>query len=376
MKLKKIKITISVLILSTLCLFLLLFKPTAYADTPGFSVVPSVGKNQIKPGLGYFNLLLKPNQSQKLEFTIYNNGSKDLKVKTTFGTAFTGDAGNVLYTPEKYRSDQSLKINIKDYVKLPKNVTIPAHSKSVVEAEVTMPAEEFKGVIAGGFNFNEIDVGSDKSKTAASKSSTSITNLYSYVIGLVLQNSEDTIQPTLNLKEVGASQRNSRNIFSAKLENSASTYLLNMDVDAVVTSFKDKKIKYSFKNSSMEMAPNSNFDLAVPVSIQGVPKENETSQPLKPGKYQISMTIFGGKNENGKYQKLVNGQVTNYDYKWTFNKSFIVTGKQSKQLNSKDVTINQNKENSWVLYILIALVVLLMIIIFILLYKSKNKKES
>ncbi|QPS70317.1 DUF916 and DUF3324 domain-containing protein [Lactococcus garvieae] len=373
MNYKKIKFLIAVF---TLCLIPTLFPSSTKADTAGFSVVPILDENQVKPGLGYFNLLLDPSQSKKLEFNIYNNGDEPIKIETTFGTSFTGDAGNVLYTPKKYKSDSSLEINIKEYVKLPKEVTVPAHSKMIVAAEVTMPKEKFTGVIAGGFNFNEKDTQENENKSNNSKDSTSITNRYAYVIGLVLQNSVEKVQPELSLGKVGASQRNNRNIISANLHNSARAYLLDMDVDAVVKSTKDENVKYTFNSSSMEMAPNSNFDLAIPVSIQGALKENQTSEPLKPGQYKMTLTVFGGKNKNGRYQKLTNGQVTKYDNKWTFNKSFTITEAQSKELNSKDVTVDQKDETPWLLYILVAVVFLLIFIILLLLFKQRKQTAN
>lgn len=338
-------------------------------DTPGFSVVPVLEKNQIKPGLGYFNLLLNPNQDQILEFNIYNNETKPISIETTFGTSFTGDAGNILYTPNKHQRGPSLDINIKDYVKVPKEVTVPPHSKKIVKAQVRMPGKKFKGVIAGGFNFNQ----KINEKSKSSNTSTSIINRYSYVIGLVMQNSDDEVQPILNIGKIGASQRNSRNIISVNLKNSAKSYLLNMNVDAMVTSIEDKNIKYYLNDSSMEMAPNSSFNLAIPVSVQGSLKKNEISEPLKPGKYQMNMTIFGGKNDNGKYEKLINGQVTKYNYKWTFSENFIITGEQSRRLNSQDVTIKQTSERTWVPHILIIVVIFLIFVIFLLLFKQRKK---
>ncbi|AYG00404.1 DUF916 domain-containing protein [Lactococcus allomyrinae] len=138
----------------SLSVFLLIIggksKSAQAEESVGFSVTPVLEENQIESGLGYFNLLLKPNQNQTLKFDISNSSDSEIKVSTSFGTAFTGNAGNVLYTPTETEMDPSLKINIKDYVHLPAEVAVPAHSKVTVSAEVTMPKTTFKGVIAGG----------------------------------------------------------------------------------------------------------------------------------------------------------------------------------------------------------------------------------
>ncbi|MCL2114576.1 MAG: DUF916 and DUF3324 domain-containing protein [Streptococcaceae bacterium] len=361
----------------SISLFIGLTAHVVYAEeSSGFSVTPVLEENQIEAGLGYFNLLLKPEQKQTLKFNITNNGKTPVEVETSFGTAFTGDLGNVLYTPNKIKPDSSLKINIKDYVKLPKTVTVPAHGKTVVSAEVTMPHETFKGVIAGGFNFNEKENGANTKGSEGAKSGASITNRYTYVIGLVLQNSKDKVDPALSLGTVTPSQVNGRNVISANLKNSAMTYLLDMNTDVEVTKLNDSSIKYSFDNATSKMAPNSNFNLGIPVSIQGALKNGQSSVPLKAGKYQLEMTVYGNKNTNGKYQSMVEGQVTKYDYKWTFSKEFEITGNQAKTLNEKDVTIDHVKETPWMLYGLGLVILALTIIIFILVYKSRKKKQE
>lgn len=341
------------------------------ADSANFSVTPTIGKNQTGQDLGYFNLLLQPNQSQNLQFTLYNNSNKSIKVETTFGTAFTSQSGNVGYTPDLVTPDPSLKINLKDYVKLPKTVTVPAKSTAQVSATVTMPAEAFTGVIAGGFNFEDTNA----SDTSSQKSGVSITNRYRYVIGLVLRNSLDKVDPTLALGKVGPAQVNGRNVITANLANAAPAYLMQMNTDAVVTKTDDASVKYTYNNAAMEMAPNSNFNLAIPVSIQGV-LNGRNSEPLKPGKYHLKMTVYGGKDDAGQYQSMVNDQVTKYDYRWIFDKDFTITGETASSLNAKDATVNHKLKVDWLLIIGLIIIILLLLIIIFLLFKRRKKDDD
>jgi hypothetical protein len=343
----------------------------AQAESANFSVTPVTGENQIGQNLGYFNLLLQPKQTQKLEFTLYNNSTQALKVKTSFGTAFTSQSGNVGYTPDLVKPDPSLKINLKDYVRLPKTVSIPPKSKAKVDATVTMPTSPYEGVIAGGFNFED----TNEAGKAKQQSGVIITNKYRYVIGLVLQNSSNKVSPSLSLGKVAPDQVNGRNVIAAHLTNAAPAYLMQMNTQAVVTKTDDTSIKYVYNNAAMEMAPNSNFNLAIPVSIQGV-LNGQTSEPLKPGKYNLKMVVYGGKNTNGQYQTMVNDQVTKYDYKWNFDKEFTITGETASQLNAKDATINHKVKIDWLLLIgLIIISLLLLVIIFLLLKRRKNDGE-
>ncbi|MFC4651945.1 DUF916 and DUF3324 domain-containing protein [Lactococcus nasutitermitis] len=345
----------------------------SYADGANFSVTPIAASHQTDKNLGYFNLLLNPGESEKLNFQIVNSSSSTIKINTTFGTAFTTSTGNVGYTPNLVKPDASMKINLKDYVKLPKTLTLPAHASAEVTATVTMPTKNFTGVIAGGFNFEENT--SDTTAPSSKKTGVTITNNYRYVIGLVMQESMTKVAPSLNLGSVKADQVNERNVISAQLTNPAMAYLMQMNTIAEVTSLKDKSIKYDFSNSAMEMAPNSNFNLAIPVSIQGV-LNGKTSQPLKPGKYHLHMIVYGNKDNSGQYQTLVNGQVTKYDYKWTFDKDFTITGNQATTLNAKDPTINHKTTINWLLIIGIVIIILFLFIIILLLFKRRNKEED
>lgn len=350
---------------------LMIATQTVHADSANFSVTPKIGENQVGQNLGYFNLLLKPKQTQNVEFTLNNNSNQTIKVKTSFGTAFTSQSGNVGYTPDLVKPDPSLKINLKDYVKLPQTLTIKPKSATTVTATVTMPDENIKGVIAGGFNFEDAST----SESIQKSSGVSITNRYRYVIGLVLQNDTAKVDPTLNLGKVDPDQVNGRNVITANLTNSAPAYLMQMNTSATVTKLDDKSVNYSYNNAAMEMAPNSNFNLTIPVSIQGV-LNGKTSEPLKPGKYHIKMTVYGSKDTNGTHQTMVNGQVTKYDYKWTFDKDFTITGERATALNAKDATVNQNSGLDWLLIIGLIVIILLLIALIFLFIKRRKKEEQ
>lgn len=350
---------------------LMIATQTVHADSANFSVTPKIGENQVGQNLGYFNLLLKPKQTQNVEFTLNNNSNQTIKVKTSFGTAFTSQSGNVGYTPDLVKPDPSLKINLKDYVKLPQTLTIKPKSATTVTATVTMPDENIKGVIAGGFNFEDAST----SESTQKSSGVSITNRYRYVIGLVLQNDTAKVDPTLNLGKVGPDQVNGRNVITANLTNSAPAYLMQMNTSATVTKLDDKSVNYSYNNAAMEMAPNSNFNLTIPVSILGV-LNGKTSEPLKPGKYHIKMTVYGSKDTNGTHQTMVNGQVTKYDYKWTFDKDFTITGERATALNAKDATVNQNSGLDWLLIIGLIVIILLLIALIFLFIKRRKKEEQ
>ncbi|AYG00403.1 DUF3324 domain-containing protein [Lactococcus allomyrinae] len=191
-----------------------------------------------------------------------------------------------------------------------------------------------------------------------------------------MQNSKESVSPNLTLDKVEPSQVNGRNVISANLTNSAMAYLLDMNANAEVIHLGDKSIKYSFDSATLKMAPNSNFNLGIPVSIQGALKKGETSVPLKSGRYQLEMVVYGNKSTDGKYQTMVDGQVTKYDYKWTFSKVFTITETEAKELNAKDVTIEHAQDSNWLVYGLVLIILALAIFIFILLLKRRPKEAE
>lgn len=356
------------MLVTTLLILSGAFTLTAKADGPGFSVSPVLPENS---QVGYFDLQMNPGEEKNVQFVVSNTTNKDIVVNVDFGTAFTGSTGTVGYVPGLVKADPSLKYNLKDNVKLPKEVALKANGKATVTATVKMPDAQFKGVIAGGFNFKQKSDETDASNKK--KSGVTIKNEYRYIVGLILQQSRDIVKPELALNAVAPSQVNARNVISANLSNSAMSYLMDMNTQATVKGVTDPSVKYEYSNSEMKMAPNSNFDLAVPVS-QKSGANGQFSEPLKPGTYHLSMTVYGQKDQAGAYQTNVGDQTVKYLYKWQFEKDFTITAQKAKELNKKDVTLEKKFQINWLLIVGIIIILLLIFILFAL--RKKNKKED
>ncbi|MDG4984171.1 DUF916 and DUF3324 domain-containing protein [Lactococcus lactis] len=362
-------IKMSLILVFVLSLFLC--NKNADASTSSFNVSPVIPANQINGNLGYFNLLMKANSQQELSFTLSNTTSKSITVDISFSRSTTNQNGIAVYDSLKEENDSSLKYNISDYVDIPqKEVKLAAHSQTTVRAKISMPKTSFIGVLAGGFSFKE----KQKEHQSGNSKGVSITNEYKYIIALVIQQNTIKISPQLKLNRVQAGQVNSRNVIETNLQNIAPVYLQNMNVKAFVKGVTHPNLKYEFENSEMKMAPNSNFDLAIPVSVQGSTKL-QTSKILEPGKYHLSMVVYGEKSTEGPYQSSVNGQIIKYKYKWKFEKNFEIKGSQANKLNSSDPTVHYKEPISWLMIIGILLVFIVLLLIF-LLFTSKRKDNN
>ena len=342
-----------------------------YASSSNFNVSPEIPENQMDKNLGYFNLVMSPESQQTLSFKVNNATSKSITVEMAFAHSTTNGNGLAIYDSSKAIKDSSLKYNIEDFVDIPKKeVTIAAHAQVIMTAKVTMPKGMDTGILSGGFSFKE----KEGNQESGSSKGVSIKNEYRYVIALVTQQNIQKVSPQLKLNEVKATQVNSRNVFAANLQNISPTYLQDMNATATVKGVTTSELKYSFENSDMKMAPNSNFDFAIPVSIKGNIGD-QTSKALEAGKYHLSMTVYGVKSATGAYETIVNGKTVNYEYKWTFEKDFEIAGEKAKKLNNSDPTVHYKEPINWLMIIGIALILIILLLTF-LIFSSQRKKEN
>lgn len=370
MKLK----TIQHLLLSIVLLLIFIFKVgTIHADTSGFTVNPVIPENQTGTDQGYFNLVMKKGEIKDISTVLTNTTSKEIIIDIVFSRATTNANGLAIYDATPDKKDTSLRYNIDDFVHIPnKEITLSAHSQTTVKATISMPENDLTGVLAGGFTFKE-----KQSKTPSkAKSGVSITNEFRYIVALILQQNISPVSPELQLQDVLASQVNARNVISANLQNTAPTYLKDMAISSTVQGITDKSLKYIYNADNMKMAPNSNFSFAIPVSLQG-DLTNQESQALKPGKYRVTMTVYGQENETGPYQKPTTdgSKPVRYTYKWTFDKEFEISKADASKLNTLDPTIRSNKTGNWLVGLLIIIILALLLLLFIL-FGRKRKHEN
>ena len=317
-----------------------------HANEFNFSVNPVLPENQIGES-GYFNLQMSPGQSQTLTITLKNTTDKTLVVEEEIASATTNINGVVEYSPNKIKADSTLKYNLVDYASIPKEVSLQPNSSQQVKVSVTMPKENFNGVIAGGITFKE----KDSEKTNSNSKGLSIQNKYAYVVALLMQQNKNTVAPDLKLNSVEPSQVNYRNVNNANLQNPMAGYLNQMYVQAEVKGLSNSKLSYKANKEMLQMAPNSNFDY--PVSIGDGNK-------LEAGKYRLSMTVYGQKNNDGKFTYVDSkGKKQKFDYQWKFTKDFTILGKTASKLNSKDVTVKKTPwYENWLIWLGLLLILL------------------
>ncbi|GAK31226.1 cell surface protein [Weissella oryzae SG25] len=327
------------------------------ANELSFSVEPTLPNNQINTKDGFFNLLLKPGQEEELHLKYSNNTDKPITVTTKVASASTNANGAVDYGDLTAKADKSLKYALPDLVTIPTDVKLKAHESKDVIFKVKMPDEKFDGIIAGGLTFN--DQAADNA-TQEGTSKTAIKNIYGFQLALLMRQNEDlsnsfpvakVAKDGLKLKSVKASQVNYRNVIDANLQNPLPVYINQFGVIAKVYSADGKKLLYQSKRSTMQMAPNTNFNYSINL---------DSGERLKPGKYLLKLTAFAEKNGQANYETRAfdDKKAEKYQYRWQFEREFTIKGSVAESLNRKDVTI---KSTDWT-SILVGVVCLLALI--------------
>lgn len=338
------KILTYLVLLSGTIFVLLNGNQKAQASQLNFNVEAIIPENQVDKNKTYYDLRIEPGKMQDLKMMLHNSTDKDVSVELTAEAATTNLNGVVEYGKTKAKRDSTLKTSIGEIVTLSEeNPVIPAKGSKEITLTVKMPTTDFDGVLAGGITVKETSPTTDKA-TKETKGM-AIENRYSYVVALVLHGKNETIPSELKLNKVKATQVNVRNVISANLQNTKAKYLNQLSVDAKITKKGENKTLYSVKKEQMQMAPNSNFNLPIPLN----------GAALKSGKYTLKV------------------KADSQGDTWNFTRDFNISAEEAKKLNEQDVSIE--KDNTW-LYVLIGVILLAALLILLYLIMRKRKKEK
>lgn len=355
-------------VLSLVLIILSMFLPIAdvQASEFSFNVDPIFPENQRKDQLGYYDIILEPGGTQKLEVDLSNATDEEVKVKVGITSAKTNDNGVVEYSPNDLPLHVSQKNDLEKLVDYKQEVTLAPKSKNRYSFTVKMPQEEFPGIIAGGISFQEADSAEKEKKDS---NGMAIENKFNFAVAVLMRQSEG-ISGTgdLVLQKAEANQRNVRNVIRGYFSNDKPFYINNLAIDAGIYKEKDGKPIYSEKAENMQMAPNSGFWYNIPLD----------GEKLEAGEYLYKGTAYGIKDKNGEFTfgKDSEGNPQKYQQKWEFEKKFKITQEAAKSYNKKDVDVLETTPNNTWIYYLLGVIILLLIITILILIRRKDKKKT
>jgi hypothetical protein len=315
------------------------------AGATGFTYSIVFPDNQINKDLGYYKLKMAPAQHQQLEIALSNPSSKPVKIDVKLNGAKTNQNGVIEYGESTIKNDASLKFDFTDLVKGPKSVELAPGETKNLELAVDMPEVSYDGLIAGGIQLMR----SGQTDVEENSSGSKIINQYAYVIGMILQETDETVAPELSLNSIKAGQSNYRNAVFINYSNIKATYVDNMTVEVQITEKGKKAVLYERKQTAMRMAPNSFIEF--PVSMNG--------ERMIPGKYEASILVTSGEK------------------KWTWKKEFEITNEDANKFNERDVGLVQEKGLDWkLILLLVAILIVCIVLLFFVVRFFRNKKKA
>lgn len=327
-------------------LLLVLFPLSAQAQDShlSFYVTPEFPESQIEGSESYFELNLAPGAKDSVGLTLQNAGSEPIQVQITPHTAYTNVHGVVEYGKDAETPDTSLVHSLAELMEASEVIDLAGNETKTIQIPLHMPEERFEGFLAGGLRISEIK--DEQEEQEATGEGVAIKNEFAYVIGVVVSNSRDTVQPDLELLDVFADQLNYRNVISATLQNFTPTFVNRLAIDATVQRVGEDEVLYESSEEGMQMAPNSHFHF--PISLEG------------------------GRFQSGDY--LLKLTATSNEEQWTWERTFTIDTDEARALNRQDVTIDTS--TNWWMIGAIGLFVLLFGVVIILMMQKKRTNEN
>ncbi|MFS0934714.1 DUF916 and DUF3324 domain-containing protein [Enterococcus casseliflavus] len=329
-----------------LSLFLigLLFSPiTGQAEEAalGFYVTPELPESQIAGSTSYFDLNLAAGDTETLSLKLQNASSDPIQVQVTPHTAFTNVHGVVEYGKDAEEPDTSLIHSLDQLIDPSGVIDLAGNETKTIHVPLHMPKESFEGFLAGGLRISEVK--EDQETEVQEGEGVAIKNEFAYVVGVVVSNTRDAVQPDLELLDVFADQLNYRNVISATLQNFTPTFVNRLSVEAKVQRAGENDVLYEASEEGMQMAPNSHFHF--PISLEG--------RRFQSGNYVLHLRATSGEEE------------------WTWEKEFTIEAEEARALNRQDVMIDTS--TNWWMW---GTIILFMIVVFVGIYLSMINKKS
>lgn len=349
------KLKMPLFLLTFLGIASFLFAPYAFADEEenqtdtndavGFTYKIEFPENQMEPNVGYFKLRMASGQQQKLRITLSNPSAEKTTVSVGINSAKTNQNGVIEYGDSTIEKDASLKFDFIDIVTGPKTVDLEPGETKDLELMVQMPETSAEGIIAGGIQLMRTNQGNEQKNDGGSK----IINQYAYVVGVLLQMSDQLAEPELKLNYVKVGHNNYRNSIFVNFSNIIANYVNDMTVEVQVSAKDDAGVLYERKQTAMRMAPNSFIEF--PIGMNG--------EQMQEGMYVANILITA----DGKT--------------WKWEKEFEIKKEEADKFNERDVGLVQEKGIDWKLIaMLVAGILGVIVIIFAVMVMVRKKKEK
>lgn len=122
----------------------------ASSDGLNFTVIIRRPNNTIDSKQGYFNLLVKPGEQQKLTLLVKNKSAQRQRINVQPVSAYTSSTGTVAYQTRVDTNRTIARYQFSDVVKGKKVVDLAPQQTKAVNFLLRLPARRVNGMLMGG----------------------------------------------------------------------------------------------------------------------------------------------------------------------------------------------------------------------------------
>ncbi len=318
-----------------------------YANEMDFSVRAILPENQRSQDVSYFDLRVTPEQKQTLSIELTNDTDRDIKIIASANSAITNDNGIADYSHKKTKKDPSASITFSEIAQMPEEIVLPKKSKKTIECVITMPEQSFDGYVLGGLYFEQKK---EETEESNKNEAVAVGNRFSYVVGVLLSETDQEVRPELALNEVKASQFNGNNNVTMNIQNKQSAMVKKLQIDAKLYYENEKKPRYENHQETLTMAPNTNFNYRIDLK----------EQPFVAGNYIVKIKANDGYKD------------------WSWERKFDIKEKEAKKYNTTAINLppEPKKQVPWAIIISLGIGILAVIIGIIYYFRRKMKKTQ
>lgn len=340
-KLKSIRkfILISVLGLMLIPLSVFAASPSEGSLANNYSVIPHFGSSQIQTSTSFYDMVLKPNQSDHFSISLTNQTDKTQKYKISINTATTNDNVIVDYTKDQFKKDPSMGLELSSLITpKTKEVSLSAKEEKTIDFELKTPAQGFNGILLGSLVVRSV---------SSEQTDSGIKNVFMHTIAIRLKENSQAISAQLEGGAVHLGQENLHNVISMSVRNPQPVLLTQVQGTFTITKSHSKEKLVEVKKKDLSIAPNSCFNIPVQLNDQ-----------FKAGKYEYTV------------------QLSNSEGSWSFKKAFNIKKSTADYYNKTAVTARKPSSNLWLIFVLVLIILLLLASIIYLVLMQKRRNHS
>lgn len=309
----------------------------------GFTKEVQHPENQLTDGEA-LNLLMTPGQKQQVTVVLSNDSDEESIIEVSINGARTNGFGGLEYSPNEFKSDETMTYDLADLVTAPEEVVIPGKGTADLVLDISMPNEPFQGIVTGGVQLMKKD-GGVESKEA---NNSAAINRFAFLFGVTLRTNEEPVVPDFQLRKAYPGQDNFRNAIKIDLGNTQPMIAEGLTLNADITKKGKNDVLYSRKKTDVSMAPHAL--MSFPIELDG--------ERFKAGDYTAHVVLTG------------------YDKEWTWSEDFTITDEEADKFNQDAVYLVQERGIDWKLVaIIVAGVVIAGLVVFSVIRLMQKKKQ-